>query len=186
MPGGLDTRPGYPSLKADERSETSSMKDKRVVKTITAAVLAVTVAGCQQTARVLPAPQCDFRAIKALGPAQGAVLVPLVPGSAEVMPLNAVNITDAAITNKIVTQSTNARREANGDVTVFARLVNCTDYPLQLEARTHFLDAGQIDAEPVTAWTRLHATAHGLVGYTTHSTAGSAVQSYLIEVREGR
>ena len=150
------------------------------------ALLALALAGCQQTARVAPAPQCDFRAINAQGPAQGPVLVPLVPGSAEVMPLNAVNITDAAITNKIVVQSTNARREANGDVTAFARLLNCTDYPLQLEARTHFLDGGQIDAEPVTAWTRLHSTAHSFVAYTTRSTAGSVVESYLIEVREGR
>ena len=162
------------------------MANSPLPKILTVSLLGLTLTACEQSAKVAPTPQCDFRAIKALGPAQGAVLVPLVPGSAEVMPLNAVNITDAAITNKIVAQSTNARREANGDVTVFARLVNCTDYPLQLEARTHFLDAGQIDAEPVTAWTRLHATAHGLVGYTTRSTAGSAVQSYLIEVREGR
>ncbi len=162
------------------------MVHKRIVITIAAAVLSMAAAGCQQTARVAPAPQCDFRAINAQGPAQGPVLVPLVPGSAEVMPLNAVNITDAAITNKIVVQSTNARREANGDVTAFARLLNCTDFPLQLEAQTHFLDGAQIDAEPVTAWTRLHATAHGFVAYTTRSTAGSVVESYLIEVREGR
>ncbi len=161
------------------------MAEKRVVTVIAAAVLAAAVAGCQ-TARVAPAPQCDFRAIHAQGSAQGAVLVPQVPGSAEAMPLNAVNITDAAITNKIVVQSTNARREADGDVEVFARLLNCTDYPLQLEARVHFLDGGQINAEPVTAWTRLHATAHGFVSYTNRSTAGSAVESYLIEVREGR
>lgn len=141
---------------------------------------------CQHPAQVLPAPQCDFRAINAQGPTQGSVLVPQVPGSAEMMPLNAVNITDAAITNKIVVQSTNARREADGDVTVFARLINCTDYPLQLEARTHFLDSGQLDAEPVTAWTRLHSAAHGLVSYSTRSTAGEMVASYLVEVREGR
>ena len=141
---------------------------------------------CQHSAKVLPAPQCDFRAINAQGPVEGPVLVPQVPGSAEVMPLNAVNITDAAITNKIVVQSTNARRETNGDVTVFARLINCTDYPLQLEARTHFLDGAQLDAEPVTAWTRLHSAAHGLVSYSTRSTAGGMVASYLVEVREGR
>ena len=151
---------------------------------VAAAALAMAIAGCQP--RVAPAPQCDFRAINAQGPAQGPVLVPQVPGSAEAMPLNAVNIMDAAITNKIVVQSTNARRETDKNIAVFARLLNCTDYPLQLEARTHFLDGVQIDAEPVTAWTRLHATAHGFVGYTTRSTAGSAVQSYLIEVREGR
>jgi len=135
---------------------------------------------------VAPGPQCDFRAVKAQGPAQGPVLVSQTPGAAEAMPLNAVNLTDAAITNKIVVQSTNARREANGDIAVFARLVNCTDYPLQLEARTHFLDSGQVDAEPVTAWSRLHSPPHSVVAYTTRSTAGAVVESYLIEVREGR
>ena len=142
-------------------------------------------AGCQ-SARVLPGPQCDFAAISAQGPVQGPVLVAQVPGSTEVMPLNAVNITDGAITNKVVVQSTNARREASGDVTVFARLVNCTDYPLQLEARTHFLGGGQMDAEPVTAWTRVQSAAHSVASYSTRSTAGATVESYLIEVREGR
>lgn len=151
---------------------------------LAAALLATVVAGCQQ---VEPGPGCDFRAINAArGAVQGPVLVPQVPGSAEVMPLNAVNITDSAITNKIVVQSTNARREVNGDITVFARLVNCTDYALQIEARTHFLDEGQFDAEPVTAWSRLYLSAHSYGGYTTRSTAGAMVQSYLIEVREGR
>ena len=162
------------------------MRSSRIARLLAAAFMAAGLAACQQTARVAPAPQCDFRAVKAQGPAQGPVLVPQVPGSATPMPLNAVNITDAAITNKIVVQSTNARREANGDISVFARLLNCTDYALQLEARTHFLDGAQIDAEPVTAWTRLHSAAHGLVAYTTRSTAGPAVESYLIEVREGR
>ena len=162
------------------------MRHSRSIGVLAAGCLAAGLAACQQTAKVAPGPLCDFRPVAARGPAQGPVVVPLVPGSAEAMPLNAVNITDAAITNKVLVQSTNARREANGDITVFARLLNCTDYPLQLEARTHFLDGGQIDAESVTAWTRLHSAAHGFVGYTTRSTARTAVQSYLVEVREGR
>ena len=162
------------------------MADRPIFKALAAGLLTLALAACQQTARVAPGPQCDFRPIAAGAPAQGPVLVPQVPGAATPMPLNAVNIMDAAITNKVLVQSTNARREANGDVSVFARFVNCTDFPLQLEARTHFLDGGQIDAEPVTAWTRLHAPPHSLTGYTTRSTAGAAVESYLVEVREGR
>lgn len=152
-------------------------------------VMTILVSGltsaCQQTV-VQPAPQCDFSAVNAQTPAHGRVLVPLVPGSAEAMPLNAVNILDRGITNKVLVQSTTARREESGDVTVHARLINCTDFPLQLEARTHFLDKGDVDAEPVTAWTRLHSEPHGLVSYTTRSTVGALVDSYLIEVREGR
>ncbi len=162
------------------------MAGSKISGVLAAGLLTLALAACGPSARVVPGPQCDFRAVNAQGPAQGPVLVPQVPGAAEVMPLNAVNITDAAITNKIVVQSTNARREANGDIAVFARLVNCTDYPLQLEARTHFLDGGQTDAEPVTAWSRLYLPPHSLAGYTTRSTAGLTVESYLIEVREGR
>ena len=160
-------------------------RNRELVGLVTILAVIGLTAGCQST-RVLPGPQCNFAAINAQGPVQGPVLVPQVPGSAELMPLNAVNIIDGAITNKVVVQSTNAQREAGGDVTVFARLVNCTDYPLQLEARTHFLDGSQRDAEPVSAWTRLQSTGHGLVSYSTRSTAGAVIESYLIEVREGR
>lgn len=150
-----------------------------------AAAAALAVSACQEHVKISPIPQCDFRAVAGQGPVAGPVLVPQIPGAATEMPLNAVNITDRAITNKIVVQSTNAQREANGDITVFARFMNCTDFPLQVEGRTHFLDTGQGDAEPVTAWTRLHLPSHGLVSYSTRSTAGSKVKSYLIEVREG-
>ncbi len=137
-----------------------------------------------EVSKVNPGPQCDFRAVNAQGPYRGPALLPLVPGSAEVMPLNAVNLMDESITNKILVQQTTARREEGGDVSVQARLINCTDFPLQLEARTHFLDQAGMDAEPVTAWTRLYSEPHGLTNYATRSTAGSMVNSYLVEVRE--
>ena len=150
-----------------------------------AVAAAVSISGCQ-AARIEPKPQCDFRAVRDLKPPAGPVLIPLVPGSVTVMPLNAVNITDAAITNKVMIQSTNARRSASGDIEVFTRMVNCTDFPLQVEGRTRFLDEGQVDAEPVTAWSRVQLPARGLGNYSTRSTARTRVQSYLIELREGR
>ena len=152
-----------------------------------AVVLATTAsaAGCADLT-VRPGPQCDYAAVKAAAPPPGPVLVPPIAGAVSPMPLNAVNITDRAVTNKIMIQATNARRLEGGDVEVFARVVNCTDYPLQIEARTHFLDAGQTDAEPVTAWSRVFLPAHGLGSYDARSVAGAVVDSYLIELREGR
>ncbi len=135
---------------------------------------------------VPPMPQCDFRAMQDPVPTQGPVLVSQVPGSVTPMPLNAVNITDLTITNKVMVQMTNARRLPSGDVEVFARLVNCTDYPLQVEGRTLFLDARQVDAEPVTAWSRVHLPVRAFASYSTRSTSGMDVSSYLIELREGR
>ena len=161
------------------------MIGRKVSVHLLALVAVVSMAGCQ-TGIVEPRPQCDFRALQDAAPQPGPVLVPLVPGSVTVMPLNAVNITDSAITNKVMVQSTNARRAADGDIEVFARVVNCTDFPLQVEGRTHFLDQGQTDAEPVTAWSRIHLPARGLASYTTRSTSGNRVQSYLVELREGR
>ena len=153
---------------------------------LAAAVAMLAVAACQHPAHVEPKPQCDFRAVKRAAPPEGPVLVSQVPGSVTHVPLNAVNITDVAITNKIMVQTNDAHRADNGDIEVFARLVNCTDYPLQVEGRTHFLDAGQVDAEPVTAWSRVHLPARALGSYSARSTAGAAVESYLIELREGR
>ena len=147
------------------------------------AFAALLVSACAQVA---PMPQCDFRAMRNVAPPQGPILVSQVPGSVTPVPLNAVNVMDVAITNKIMVQATNARRVENGDVAVFARLVNCTDYPLQVEGRTHFMDGAQVDAEPVTAWTRLHLPARALGSYSARSTAGADVESYLIEIREGR
>ena len=147
-------------------------------------LVVLTAAACQN--RVPPKPQCDFLALQDAVPSQGPVLISQVPGSVTPMPLNAVNITDIAITNKIMVQSNNATRATDGDIDVFARFVNCTDYPLQIEARTHFLDSVQADAEPVTAWSRIHLPARALGSYSVRSTAGAAVESYLIELREGR
>lgn len=151
-----------------------------------ALLAALALAACQHPAHVSPKPQCDFRPVKHAALPQGPVLVPQLPGSVTHVPLNAVNITDVAITNKIMVQATNARRAGSGDVEVFARLVNCTDYPLQVEGRTRFLDAGQGDAEPVTAWRRVHLPARTLGSYSARSTAGAVVESYLIELREGQ
>ncbi len=151
------------------------------------AVASLAAAGCQQKdLTVYPEPRCDFNPVVDAAAPVGPVLVPQIPGSITPMALNTVNVTDIAISNKVLVQSTNARRLESGDVEAFARIVNCTDFPLQLEARTHFLDAGQGAAEPVTAWSRLFMTAHGIADYSAMSVAGGAVETYLIELREGR
>lgn len=154
----------------------------RNLRTLSLVLAPFALAACQTP----PQPHCDFHAARNAALPPGPVLAPQTPGTITLMPLNAVNVTDIAIANKVIVQTTNARRGANGDVEVFARFVNCTDYPLQVEGRAHFLDAEQIDAEPATAWSRVHLPARTVGGYSARSTAGARVQSYLIELREGR
>ena len=128
---------------------------------------------------------CDFNAMaqrQALAPAA----LPTAPSPVTPMPLNAVNITDVAITNKIVVESTNARRNPSGTVEVWARLVNCTDFPLQIEGRIHFLDEMRTPVEQVSAWNRIFLAPRTYGIYSESSTDTNRVRFYYVEIREGR
>ena len=158
-----------------------------MIKTLAVAALAAgALAACQQ-AVVEPNPVCDFTKIQEAreNPKSGPVLVSLVPGAHTDMPLNTVKITDVAITNKILLQATNAQRTETGTVRVWARMVNCTDFALQLEGRTHFLNAGQAPVEAVTAWKRVFMSPRSIGTFSDHSIATKDVETYLIEIREG-
>jgi hypothetical protein len=154
--------------------------------------LAVGLVGCQQTqvvpVAVEPRPQCDFNALVAQrgAPPTQPVLAPQVPGTMSEMPLNAVNITDVAITNKVMVQATTARRTPTGTVEVWARLVNCTDFTLQVEGRAHFLDEAQAPAEDVSAWNRVVLSARSFGVYRELSTNAARVRYYYVELREAK
>ena len=154
-------------------------------------ILALGLAACQHTQviplTIEPRPICDFNALMAQrgAPAQ-PVLVPQVPSSMAEMPLNAVNITDAAITNKIMVQATSARRTPTGTVEVWARLVNCTDFTQQVEGRTHFLDEAQAPAEGVSAWNRVILPARSYGVYHELSSNAVKVRFYYVELREAK
>jgi hypothetical protein len=150
------------------------------------AFAAVTLAAC--TGRVDPGPQCDFVAYKQqlrAAEQQGPVMVPQTPGSITDIPLNAVNVTDPRISNKVMVQSTNARRLEDGQVQAYTRFVNCTDFALQVEGRTHFLTETQAEAEPPTAWQRVYLPPHTIGTYQETSTRTDGVDTYHIELREG-
>ena len=146
-------------------------------------------AGCQVVAaRVEPTPICDFNALMATPPpaAPAPALVPATPAALTEMPLNSVNITDVGITNKIMIQSASARRQPTGTVEVWTRLVNCTDFPLQIEGRTHFLDEGQAPVEDVSAWARVYLSPRSYGVYKESSIDVARVRYYYVEIREGR
>jgi hypothetical protein len=155
-------------------------------------MLVVGLVGCQQThmvpVTIEPRPACDFNALMAQrgAPSAQPVLAPQVPGTMAEMPLNAVNITDAAITNKIMVQTTTARRTPAGTVEVWARLVNCTDFTLQVEGRAHFLDEAQAPTEDVSAWNRVVLSARSFGVYRELSTSTASVRYYYVELREAK
>lgn len=151
-----------------------------------ALMAAVGLAGC---ATYEPYPVCDFRELQNPDESQvlaGPALIGPQPGALRPMPLNTVNVLDRSILRKVMVQQASAGRATNGSVEIAARLVNCTDHPLQVEGRTHFLTASNMDAEPPSAWQRVQLPPRSMGVYASRSTATDQVQSYLVEVREGR
>src|SRR5438046_1630260 len=118
-------------------------------------VVCIGAAGCVSPA-IEPRPICDFNALMAQRQQPGPAGAPMVPSPLTEMPLNSTAITDVSITNKVMVQAVNARRNPSGTLEVWTRVVNCTDFPLQIEGRTHFLDGAQVPIEEVSAWNRVH------------------------------
>ena len=144
------------------------------------------VTACTQVQE--PASICNMDAISRQ---RQLVAVPaVVPGQQSPlteMPLNSVNITDAAVINKLYVHSVNARRSPTGTVEIWSQIVNCTDFPLMAELRTQFFDGSQYPSEPVSAWKRLALDPRTTNTYRELSIgSGAKVAYYLVELREGR
>lgn len=153
---------------------------------LTGAGFAVALLSACQQQPIAPTVGCDFTPMLTAMRSPGPALAPAVPGTMSEVPLNAVSMTDIAITNKVLVQTVGARRSPTGTVDVFTRLVNCTDFPLQVEGRTQFLDQSQIPVEPTSAWQRVYLPARATGVYQESSTDIRRVSLYLIELREGR
>lgn len=142
--------------------------------------------GCTQQVLLPPDLSCNFTPMLQAMRQPGLALVPAVPGTMTEIPLNSVSMTDVSITNKVLVQSTFARRTPTQTVEVHARFMNCTDFPLQIEGRTQFFDEAQVSVEPPSAWHRVYVSARSVGTYIESSTDARRVATYLIELREGR
>ena len=112
----------------------------------------------------------------------GPVLVANVPGSMTPIDLNAVQMTDKALTRAMVVEGLWAQRTATETLMVTARFVNCTDKPLVVRARSSFMDSNQIPTEPVSVWRTVLLPPRATGTYQERSIAGSNVAAYLIEL----
>jgi len=147
-------------------------------------VVAGFVSGCARTNE--QAPWCNMSAIN---DQRNLVAVPgpdgREPPVVEV-PLNSVSMLDATITSKVYVRDATAKRTPAGTVEVRSQIANCTDFPLQVELRTQFMDAENAPSEAVSAWRRVYLTPRSNGSYHESSIGTTAVKSYIIEVREGR
>lgn len=109
-----------------------------------------------------------------------------VPKSMTPIDLNAVQFTDKPLTRQMLVEGLFARRTETDTVEVTARFVNCTDKPLQVLARSSFMDLTQAPTEPVSAWTQVFIPPKGTGTYRERSMSRDEVQYYLIELAPGR
>ncbi|MBY0432458.1 MAG: hypothetical protein K2Q10_14785 [Rhodospirillales bacterium] len=146
---------------------------------------ALGLSACQQG--FAPVPVCDMSAIAQQRPLVAAPsALPGQPSPLVEMPLNSVNITDLAIIQKIFVRGITARRTQTGTVEVTSQVVNCTDFPLHIEARTQFYDQAQGPAEPVSGWKRVYLQPRTVNTYRESSIATATAAAYMVELREGR
>lgn len=131
--------------------------------------------------------KCDFskleRAQKAAQKQGGAALIGPVESAMTPIPLDAVYVIDDAIRRKVMPQELFARRTPNGSVELVARLVNCTDYPLQVQGRATFLDRDQIPTESASAWQTVFLEPRTFGTYREISIGGPEVVNYMIELK---
>lgn len=128
--------------------------------------------------------KCDFAPLeKAQKTHQGPALMGSVSGSMSAISLNAIYVTDKAIRRKVLPQELFARRTPTGSVELIARLVNCTDYPMQIQGRSSFMDQTQIPTENPSAWQTVFIEPHGVATYREVSIGRADVAYYMIELQ---
>lgn len=153
------------------------MKTKLIALSLTLCALS----GCKTTTPLV---------VECGGPAtRGAVSGPALLGQnygpqMSAIPLDAVQYTDKALTQRVAVQSMFADRTETKTVAVGARFVNCTNEPVALGVRTSFLDDKQRPTETPSAWRTVFVPPKATSNYAETSIARDKVAHYLIEIRD--
>lgn len=113
----------------------------------------------------------------------GPALVANIPRAMTPIDLNAVQMTDRALTRAVLVEGLWAQRTEVDTLLVTARFVNCTKKPLVIQARSNFMDSAQIPTEPVSAWKTLYLPPLATTVYQERSIGMGKVAAYLVELR---
>lgn len=146
-----------------------------------ALVLAIPAATPARENRVV---KCKTSAARGAPSTGGPALVANVARSMTPIDLNAVQMTNKALTKKLVVEALFARRTEGDNVELIARFVNCTKRPLAVQARASFMDAQQVPTEPASVWKTVHLSPYATGTYTELSVGRANVANYLVELRD--
>jgi len=156
------------------------MKTLGLFPILAAGAAALGLGACQP---VQQSQGCDFSPYIAARQIPQLALVPAQAGTMVPIALNSVSFSDSYAAESVLVQYTGAQRTPTGTIEVTTRMVNCTDWPLIIEGRTHFFDEGQRPVEPVSAWQKVHLPPRSIGHYSEMSTDARRVQTYLTELR---
>lgn len=115
----------------------------------------------------------------------GDALVALAYDAMTPIPVDAVQFTDEALAHQVVVQQLSAHRTPTNTVQVMARLVNCTDAPIVVGSRLHFMDANHVPVEDVSVWQRVVLRPRAM-GQLQESSLSRGVEHYVVELRDER
>lgn len=127
--------------------------------------------------------KCKTSAARGMTGAGGPALVANVPRAMTPIDLNAVQMTDKALTRRVVVEGLWAQRTEVDTLMVTARFVNCTNKPLVIQARSNFMDADQVPTEPVSSWKTIFLAPRATGVYQERSIGMGGVAAYLVELR---
>lgn len=126
--------------------------------------------------------KCKTAKARKSAPYAGPALVANVPRSMTPIDLNAVQFTDKALARQVLVEGLFARRTETDTVEVTARFINCTSQPVEVQARSSFMDQTQVPTEPTSVWSRVFIPAYGTGVYRERSMGRDEVQYYLVEL----
>lgn len=115
-------------------------------------------------------------------PIAGDTLTANVAGSMKPVALDSVQFTDKKLSKSMLVEGIYTRRTETNTVEVMARLVNCTKKPLQVKARTSFLDAQQFPTESTSQWRTVFLPPLGFGVFSEKSIGKNDVANFLIEM----
>ncbi len=136
--------------------------------------------GCVAPPPASPVVQCTWP--RPAGAPPGDALVALNYDAMTPIPTDAVQFTNEALAREVVVQHLSAHRTPTNTVQVSARLVNCTDYPVVVDSRLHFMDANHMPLEDVSVWQRVVLRPRAL-GQIQESSMSHGVEHYVVELR---
>lgn len=126
---------------------------------------------------------CSTWRARAAGQQPGAALVANVPKSMTPIAVDAVLFADKKLQRKVIVEGLYARRTPTDTLEVMARFVNCTSKPLQIEARSSFMDNNMMPTEKNSVWKPVFLQGKATAVYSEFSIGRSEISHYLIEIR---